>query len=114
MTWPDHISVYHKLRSAPTESAESLSLDVLILSDRHQRAAARCVEDIVVYDYKQGSKIKIPPFMIQKFTDTWRMQEGAKSYSESKVRDLLDRVTQLERETWDKEGAVEDMGGGVC
>ena len=113
MTWPDHISVYHKLRSAPTESAESFSLDVLILSDRHQRAAARCVEDIVIYDYKQGSKMQLPPFMIQKFTDIWKTQERARSCNESKVRELLERVTRLERETWDREGAVEDKGGGA-
>lgn len=52
MAWPDRISVYHKLRAAPTASTDSFILDVLILSERHQRPAARCVEDIVVYDYR--------------------------------------------------------------
>lgn len=44
MAWPDRISVYHKLRSLPTSSTNSFILDVIIISERHQRPAARCVE----------------------------------------------------------------------
>jgi len=113
MAWPDRICVYHKLRSAPTPSADSFILDVLIVSERHQRPAARCVEDIVVYDYERGRKAPLRPFMVQKFQETFALQEEAKARNGRRVRELLGRVEKLERGNWDREGAVEDMGDGA-
>ena len=112
MTWPDRISVYHKLRSAPTASTDSFILDVLILSEKHQRAAARCVEDIVVYDYRRGQKSPLRDFMVENFQETFRLQEEARRRNEAKVRNLLDRVRRLGEESWDQADAVEDMGNG--
>ncbi|KAL9587498.1 MAG: hypothetical protein Q9212_000200 [Teloschistes hypoglaucus] len=110
MTWPDRISVYHKLRDSPVDSSESFKLDVLILSERHQRAAARCVEDIVVYDYRLGQKTSLKPFMFQQFKATWDAQERAKVRHEGRVLELLAQVRCLEKASWDREGAVEDVG----
>lgn len=83
-----------------------------MLSERHQRAAARCLEEIVVYDYRKGSKAKLPPFMIAKFTQMWRKQEEAKARKGDSVRSLFERVARLEKSTWDREDAVEDIGEG--
>ena len=110
MAWPDRISVYHKLRSAPTASTDSFILDVLILSEKHQRPAARCVEDIVVYDYRRRTKSPLRDFMVEKFQETFQMQEEAKQRNEQRIRDLLERVRGLERESWDRADAVEDVG----
>ena len=110
MAWPDQISVYHKLRSAPTASSDSFVLDALILSERHQRAAARCVEDLLIYDYRQGGKTTLKSFMVKAFEDTWVAQEEQKIKTETRVRGLLLRVARLEKESWDREGAKEDMG----
>ncbi len=110
MTWPDRISVYHKLRSPPTATTNSFILDVLILSEKHQRPAARCVEDIVVYDYQRGRKSPLRDFMVEKFRETFELQEEARGRNERKVRDLLDRVRRLEKKSWDREDAVEDVG----
>jgi len=110
MTWPDHVTVYHKLGTEPTENTDSFILDVLILSERQQRAAARCVEDIVVYDYKRGKKTPLRPFMIDVYRETWRLQEAAKSANSERVKDLLNRVRELEVSTWDRPGAVEQVG----
>lgn len=110
MKWPDHVSVYHKLRARPTEGTDSFVLDVLIMSERWQRPAARCVEDIVVYDYRVGRKTALQPFMIEVLQDTWRLQEDARRIYSARVAVLLERVRRLELETWDREGAVEDMG----
>lgn len=110
MTWPDHISVYHKLGKEPGPETDSFILDVLILSERHQRPAARCVEDIVVYDYKKGKKAPLQPFMAEAFQQTWRLQEEAKETCSDRVRDLLDRVRQLEEDSWDRADAKEDFG----
>lgn len=110
MTWPDHISVYHKLANEPGEKTDSFILDVLILSERHQRTAARCVEDIVVYDYKKGRKAPLAPFMAATFKETFRLQEEAKESCSERVTSLLDRVRQLEKESWDRADAKEDFG----
>lgn len=110
MEWPDRVSVYHKLRSAPTESTDSFILEVLILSEKHQRPAARCVEDIVVYDYRQGKKSPLRDFMVEKFRETFKLQEEAKHRNEARVRVLFERMQRLERASWDRKDAVEDTG----
>ena len=110
MTWPDRVSVYHKLREAPNASTDSFILDVLILSEKYQRPAARCVEDIVVYDYQDRSKAPLRDFMVERFKQTFALQEAAKAKNEAKVKDLLQKVERLERASWDRPDAVEDMG----
>ncbi|TKA65706.1 hypothetical protein B0A55_11129 [Friedmanniomyces simplex] len=110
MTWPDHISIYHKLRSEPTSGTSSFILDVVIMSELHQRPAARLVEDVVVYDYVQGKKIGLPPFMLDVFRETWKLQEEARARNSERVTRLLEDVRRLEQGTWDKSDAVEDMG----
>ncbi len=95
----------------PTASTDSFILDVIIMSERHQRVAARCVEDIVVYDYKAGKKTALRPFMVEAFREAFKLQEEARVINYERVKGLLEDVRALEAETWDKEGAVEDMGG---
>jgi len=112
MTFPDSVTVYHKLAQNPSSDTDSFILDVLILSEKHQRPAARCTEDIVVYNYKQGKKAPLQPFMAEAFRETWRLQEEAKEACGERVRGLLERVRKLEVESWDRDDAVEDMGSG--
>ena len=50
-------------------------MDVMILSELHQRPAARCVEDIAVYDYLKKRKATVRPFMLKAFEQTWAEQE---------------------------------------
>lgn len=110
MKYPDHISVYHKIANEPTESTEGFIFDVLIISEIHQRVAARVTEDCPVFDYRIGKKATLPPFMIEVLRETWRLQEAAKQNNTQRVYGLLERVRKLETESWDREGAVEDMG----
>lgn len=110
MTWPDHISVYHKLRSNPDSSADSFVLDVLILSEKHQRPSARCVEDLVIYDYGKGSKAPLPQFAFQQFRKTWLVQEDTRKANIVRARELSDRVRHLEKQCWDRADAKEDTG----
>jgi|SRR5450432_1800861 hypothetical protein len=111
MTWPDKVSVYHKLRSSPSSLDDFFILDVIILSEQQQRAAARCQEDIVVYNYKKGKKTPLRPFMVEVFRETIRLQEEAKEKNTQRVLDLLREVESLEKESWDKIDAKEDFGG---
>jgi len=105
MTYPDKVSVYHKLQSTPKEDADAVILDVLILSEKHRRPAARCVEDVVFYDYRRAKKLTLAarPFMFEVFQKTFELQEEAKA-TNSKRRDaLIEQVRTLEKESWDQD-----------
>ncbi|KAI9707473.1 MAG: hypothetical protein M1836_000434 [Candelina mexicana] len=111
MTWPDHVTVYHKLRSLPSSSTNSFILDVLILSEIHQRPVARCVEDIVVYDYKKRENSPLRPFMVEEFGKTYAMQQEQRTECVKRIRDLVENVEQLEKGSWNREDSQEDFGG---
>jgi hypothetical protein len=110
MTFPDHITVLHKLHTLPTDNTDHFILDVLILSELHQRPAARCIEDIVIYDYKKAKKAPLKPFMAEAFQNTFKEQEEAKRKNGDRVRGILERVRDLEVKSWDREGAEEKFG----
>lgn len=112
MKWPDHVTVYHKLGSIPEHDSDAFILDVLILSERHRRPAARCVEDIVLYDYVKGKKLRLSarPFMLDVFKETWRLQEEEKTRNTQRLAELMETVRGLEKDTWDRADAKEDFG----
>lgn len=112
MTYPDRITVYHKLATQPQPATDAFRFDVVILSEKHQRPAARLVEDCVLYDYHQAKKTTFKPFMLEVLRETWRLQEEAKVINTERVHGLLDRARKLETASWDREDAVEDMGAG--
>lgn len=114
MKSPDKITVYQKLVPDPSSSLSSQSafqLQVMILSEARQRPAARCHEDIVIYDYKKNRKTpEIPPFIYTQFKTIWELQEKAKKDWQDRILDIENRVRTLEVESWDRADAVEDMG----
>lgn len=113
MTYPDRVSVYHKLRSRPDANSESLILDVLILSEARQRPAARCLEDVVVYDYRVGKKCTLEPFMVDELQRTFDLQEAAKRQNHDKVQRIERQVRDLELKSWDRPDAKEDLGSAA-
>ncbi|ROV93117.1 hypothetical protein VSDG_07361 [Cytospora chrysosperma] len=112
MTYPDKVSVYHKLRFPPSAqpSPSSLILDAVIFSHRHRRVAARIEEDIVIYDYRSAKKTEMLPFMRNVLEDTFRLQELEAARARTRIWDLISSVEKLEQETWNRAGAVEDHG----
>ncbi|KAF2968614.1 hypothetical protein GQX73_g4987 [Xylaria multiplex] len=110
MTAPDTISVYHRLGIHPEATHTSLILDCIILSHRHRRIAARTSEDIAIYDYRAAKKAVLPGFMLDALRDTWRRQEERAGWARERIWGLLEEVEALEKETWDREDAVEDLG----
>jgi hypothetical protein len=110
MTFPDHITVLHKLHSNPKDDTDHFILDVLILSELHQRPAARCIEDIVIYDYKRGKKAPLKPFMAKAFQNIFQEQEEARKLNVERVHGILERVRDLEVKSWDREDAKEKLG----
>ncbi|KOS41362.1 hypothetical protein ACN38_g7757 [Penicillium nordicum] len=114
MESPDKITVYQKLIPDPSRhlSAQSaFRLEVMILSEAHQRPAARCFEDIVIYDYKKNRKtVNIPPFVMEQFETMWKQQEQEEVNWRQRIADIENRVRNLELESWDRADAVEDNG----
>jgi hypothetical protein len=112
MVYPDTISVYHKLRNRPSGSPAptSVFLDCMILSHHQRRIAARMEEDIAIYDYRKGGKTEMPGFMQAMFEKTSDLQEQETGRARTRIWELIGEVEKLEKETWDREDAVEDMG----
>jgi acyl-CoA thioesterase FadM len=110
MTYPDRISVYHKLRYKPDEHTSSLLLDVLVMSEGKQRPAARLVEDVVVYNYIARRKCGLEPFMLEVLGKTFDAQEVEKAKARRVINEVEEGVRRLEKESWDREGAEEDFG----
>lgn len=109
----NRVTVLHKLSNKPAHNSDHFILDVLILSEAHRRPAARCIEDIVVYDYRTAKKTRLPPFMMAKFEETFKLQEQAKKENGARVRVLLERVRALEKSSWDRPDAKEDFGSAT-
>ena len=100
----------HKLRRAPRVDDDSFGLDVVILSERTRRPAARCVEDVVVYDYGQARKSTLRPFLRDVLHERYAQQEEARKRHSRDARHLMTRVEQLERSSWGRAAAREDLG----
>jgi hypothetical protein len=110
MTYPDHVSVYHRLGAQPTAGSDTFIFHAIILSELHQRPAARCVEENVLYDYRLARKTPLQPFMLDVLCETWKLQEAAKLKFSERVNQLLARVRKLENNSWDRPDAVESFG----
>lgn len=112
MTYPDAISVYHRLRVSPEADlkATSLLLDCVVLSHGHKRIAARLYEDVSFYDYRTASKTQMPEFVRKVLTDIWRQQLQETALTRMRIWELVAAVERLEKQTWDREDAVEDLG----
>ncbi|KAH8157765.1 hypothetical protein CIB48_g10480 [Xylaria polymorpha] len=80
---------------------------------KHRRVAARTFEDIAIYDYREAKKTVLPGFMLDVLRETWHQQEERTDWARGRIWGLLNEVERLEKETWDREGAVEDMGAAT-
>lgn len=113
MTWPDQITVYHRITQDPSDTLPKsyFQQEALILSESKQRPAARVVEQNFLYDYTQLRKTNTPPdFILRQFQKTWAMQEKSKKEWQQQIADIENEVRRLELESWDNPNAVEDMG----
>ncbi|CAG8961850.1 hypothetical protein HYFRA_00014041 [Hymenoscyphus fraxineus] len=110
LTVLDRVIVYSRLRSLPKSSDTSFVLDTSIISNRHQRVAARCEEEIVVYDYTKKRQTPFPPHMTEALENVWLDQEKRQSAVAFNLFCLEVRLMVLEKLTWDRDGAVEDFG----
>ncbi|TEA20585.1 hypothetical protein C8034_v008560 [Colletotrichum sidae] len=96
MAYPDNLTVFHKLTTCPTPTSDAVFLEALLVSHRHRRPAARCFEDIVVYDYRTAKRTPLKPFMVEHLRATFAAQEESRRAAETKAQDLLSAVQSLE------------------
>ncbi|KAI5287985.1 hypothetical protein KEM55_009201, partial [Ascosphaera atra] len=118
MVWPDKITVYSKLTANPYDpqatTRTSFSSDVVILSEKYQRPAARVSEENTLYDYRRARKAQgMPPFLLDQFRVLWDLQEESRRAWWDKAGEIERRVRRLEQNSWDREGAVEDLGSSA-
>ena len=102
MTFPDRVTVLHKLVTKPDYSSDRFYLEAVMYSEQHRRVAAKCFEDIVVYDYKAAKKAPLKPFMVDVMRATFELQEQRRQEAEKKVAELHAFVKEVE----DGAGAV--------
>jgi hypothetical protein len=67
-------------------------------------------EDIVIYDYQKARKTKMPDFVKSGWLATLQAQEKEKASAAARIQELTVRVTDLEKGTWDRTDAIEDLG----
>ena len=85
----------YKLLEAPTHKSTSLKKEAWILSEKYKRLAAKCIEDTAIYDYTVAKKAVLKPFMVEKFQQTFKLQQDRqKTYSED-ANKLLTAVEEL-------------------
>lgn len=115
LTYPDRVSVYHRLRYPPSSqpSPSSLILDAAVFSHRHRRVSARVEEDVVIYDYRAARKTEMPAFMRDVLEGTFARQQDETVRARRRIWELIRGVEGLEKETWDRPDAVEDVGGAA-
>lgn len=74
-----------------------------MLSEKHQRPAAKCLEDIVIYNYRpidktqRPGKALIPGFVKVQFDEITRLQKEAKEDALDGIRDITKKIDVLER-----------------
>ncbi|KAK7416070.1 hypothetical protein QQZ08_012125 [Neonectria magnoliae] len=96
MDFPDQTTVLHKLVSLPNYDSDHVLLEAVILSERHQRPAARCFEDIVVFDYRAAKKTPLRGFMVDELRKTFEKQETSRKECEDKIEGLIKAVEEIE------------------
>ncbi|MCJ1292368.1 hypothetical protein MMC34_003918 [Xylographa carneopallida] len=114
LTFPNHFTIYHRLKESVSASASptKLLLSSLLLSTTAQRPAARIQEEIVIFDYRIQKSARLPEHMQDMLRVRWEEQEQAKRMWESRAKQVEEMVEELEKESWKRLGAVEDMGSG--
>ncbi|TVY63659.1 hypothetical protein Focb16_v014289 [Fusarium oxysporum f. sp. cubense] len=96
LEFPDHITVLYKLLEAPTNESTSLKMEAWILSEQYRRLAARCIDDTVIYDYTTAKKTVLKPFMVEKFQQTFNMQQANQRKYTDQAKKAIQAAEELQ------------------
>lgn len=96
MTFPDQVTVLHKLVTKPDSTSDRVLMEAVAYSHKHKRAAARFFEDIAVYDYRAAKKAPLKPFMVQEMQAMYELQDQRRQQTEQKVQEILQSMDELQ------------------
>jgi hypothetical protein len=86
----------HKIRPLSKPEADQFTLNAVVLSEKHRRVAAKCVEEIVVYDYRIGKKAPMDEWVFKVLRRISEEQEEWKEKCQARIRQLDAEVTAVE------------------
>lgn len=95
MTFPDQVTVLHKLVNRPDETTDRILMEAVAYSHKHKRVAAKFFEDIAVYDYKAGRKAPLKSFMVKEMETMYDLQAQRRQQTEQKVEELHQSLDEL-------------------
>ncbi|KAM3556395.1 hypothetical protein MY1884_005080 [Beauveria asiatica] len=96
MTFPDQVTVLHKLVTKPDDTSDTILMEAVAYSHKHKRPAARFFEDIAVYDYRAAAKAPLKPFMVKEMQVMYELQEQRRQQTEEKVQEMLQSLQELQ------------------
>ncbi|CRK42403.1 hypothetical protein BN1723_000812 [Verticillium longisporum] len=96
MAYPDQVTVVYKLAEKPTYTSDHLKLDALLLSEQHRRVAARCIEEVTIYDYRAAKKAVLPPHMVDRLAETFELQEEARREFDERANGVIKAIQEIE------------------
>ncbi|RNJ55200.1 hypothetical protein D7B24_008897 [Verticillium nonalfalfae] len=96
MAYPDQVTVVYKLAERPTYASDHLKLDALLLSEQHRRVAARCIEEVTIYDYRAAKKAVLPPHMVDRLAETYELQEEARREFDERANGVFKAIQEIE------------------
>ncbi|KAI0205081.1 hypothetical protein F4808DRAFT_272554 [Astrocystis sublimbata] len=108
----DTISVYHKISwmPGPNEPFKPyIRLQSMTLSHRRRCILTRTTAVIALLD-REGGSLALLKFMRKALRERFEHQEQQASEVRKTIIHLMADMQKLERETWNREDAVEDMG----
>lgn len=92
--YPDNITVLHRLVNRPDKDTEKILMEAVIISNEKQRVAARCYEELVVYDYRIGQRTNLRPFMVEALQETYDLQEKNRGKTTTHVLKLQESISR--------------------
>lgn len=95
--FPDNITVLYRLSEPPTYDSDHLKMEVWLLSENACRVAARCIEDVTIYNYPAAKKSLLEPFMVDQLAETFHLQEQSRRRYREEVRRVISAVEDIER-----------------
>lgn len=96
MTFPDQVTVLHKLMERPDNTSDRVFMEAVAFSHKHQRVAARFFEDIAVYDYRAAKRAPLKPFMVEEMQKMYNLQEQRQQEVERQVQQILYALDELQ------------------
>ncbi|EGY13937.1 uncharacterized protein VDAG_00619 [Verticillium dahliae VdLs.17] len=96
MAYPDQVTAVYKLAEKPTYASDHLKLDGLLLSEQHRRVAARCIEEVTIYDYRAAKKAVLPPHMVDRLAETFELQEEARREFDERANGVIKAIEEIE------------------